>query len=97
MTLLDDTHLLDASRSSTATAGMCDAVVAVAHQAIRSGGDLEVVLRALLGLGGLDRTDLRLAAVKCRQASQVDDPDGSWRVAALNLELAALTGIFVSS
>ena len=97
MTLLDDTDLVDGSPSSTEAHRMCEMVADAAHRAIRVGGDLEAVLRALLGLGRVARTDLRLAAVMCRQESQVDGADSSWRVAAFNLELAALTGIFVSS
>ena len=96
MSLLDnDIARTEASvnRGSTVSG---EQIADAAYSVISVGGDLEAVLRAVLGLGHLARTDLALAAISCRRRARADEEDHAWRTAAVNLEAAARSGLFGS-
>jgi hypothetical protein len=97
MSLLDD-HLapVEVSLDSWSTVSG-EQIASTAYATIREGGDLEAVLRAVLGLGHLARTDLALAAISCRRHARADEEDRAWRTAAVNLEAAARSGLFGSA
>jgi hypothetical protein len=87
MSVLD--HRTDGDDGVTIDLGLAasDEIAALAYRAIAGG--LDVLDQDLLGVAGLARTQLVLAAVTCRSRSHAEDPGNIWRLAAIALENAA--------
>jgi hypothetical protein len=96
MSLLDDEVLTPQPTVQDHPAVPSELIAITACDAIDCGGDLEAVLRAVLELGHLARTDLALAAISCRRHARANETHPAWRTAAVTLEAAARSGLFGS-
>ncbi len=96
MSLIDDDVAADKSIVDDRSTASSEHIALTAHQTIADGGSLDALLRAVLALGQLARTDLALAAIACRRHARADEQDHVWRTAAVNLEAAARSGLFGS-